>query len=129
MSRQAVLLFEERQLLSKQDGPLMWNIQSGEGMLRRGSVERVLGPVGGVTACTGAEDFTHVIQGLGPGKSAPDGQLLEQVIGAKLRLQTIIAGISAIVAGAGDAQVAELAANRNLNNCIGCWASRYSRRD
>src|SRR6266481_4439286 len=114
MSHQAMLFFEERQVFSKQDAPLMRNIQSGERMFRGSGVERVLRPGSGVASTEGAEDLRHVVQGLGVGVSASDGELFEQVVGTELNLCAVVAGESAIVTGAGDAQVAVFTAD-----CVG----------
>ena len=124
-----MLLFEERQLFSEQDGPLVRNIQTGERMFSRSCVERVLCPGGGVATRAGGEDLRHVVQGLGVGVSASDGELFEQVIGAELNLRAVIVRFSAIGARAGNAQVAVCPADSRANNRIRRWARRNASRD
>src|SRR5258708_31461808 len=117
MSSYPVLFCEERQCFRNQQGPLAREIQTRERTFRRGGVKRILGPGGSVATAEGAEYLADVVQGFGPGVSGPDGQLLEQVVGAELHLQRVVARGSAIGTGASNAQIPGRATDGSRSNC------------
>src|SRR5438270_582826 len=98
VSHEAMLLFEEGQLLIEEHGPLVRIVQTGEGVFTAAVdlLGRVLGEEYAVAAAKRAEDFANVIQGLAEGVSAANRQLFEQVVGAELHLRCLIVGVTRV---------------------------------
>src|SRR5258708_3716572 len=72
-------------------------------MLRLGEIQGVLRNGNRVAGSTGAEDRAGVVGGLAPTVTRSHGQLLEQVVGAELQLQTVVVGEAGVGAGAQNA--------------------------
>src|SRR5437660_2339717 len=111
MAEPALLAFEERQLLAKQERPGAGVIQAREAILALLDTERILGKGVAVASGEGAEDFTGVIEGLGPGEGAAHRELLEEVVGAEFQLQAVVIGVAGVGAGAHNAVAAIHAAD------------------
>src|SRR5215470_4456311 len=73
-------------------------IQTGEGVFARpvDLVRRILRKESAVAAGKRAEDLAHVVQILGVSVGSANGQLLEQVVGAELGLQSVVVGIRCV---------------------------------
>src|SRR5437588_89886 len=75
MAEPALLVFEERQLLAKQERPGARIVQAREAVLALLDIQWILGKGAAVAGRKRAEDFTGVIEGFGPGEGATHRQL------------------------------------------------------
>src|SRR5438094_7301441 len=100
MAEPALLVFEERQLLAKQERPGARIVQAREAVLALFDIQWILSKGAAVAGRKRAEDFTGVIEGFGPGEGAAHRQLLEDVVGAEFQLQAVVIGVAGVGAGA-----------------------------
>src|SRR6266567_7292523 len=124
-----MLLFEERNVLCERHGKGVGNIQAGEGTLFVSGFERVLRRKLRIARGGGSEDLAHVVQVLAECITGPDGQLLEQIVGAELSLQSVVGREPAVVAGTYNTQTASDATHIRGSEAEwpalgGCCASR-----
>src|SRR6185503_12231628 len=75
-------------------------------MLAGRGVERILREGSSVGAGASGEDFGHVVQRLRIGIAGADGQLFEQVVGAKFHLCAIVVRVAAVIAIADNTLIA-----------------------
>src|SRR5712691_191059 len=113
MTRNAMLLSEERQLFSEQKRECLRDIEAGNRVFSSSKRDWVLREGYSVAGRAGAKDFAGVVQGLAPGITGTHGQLLEQVVGPELHLQSIVIRIAAVIAGAYNPCIAVHAADGN----------------
>src|SRR5689334_21955037 len=92
-----MLPLEEWYLFSGRDGELVRDIKTGERIFAASCVPRVLGKSQSGAGNAGAEDFTYVIQRATKGVCRAHAQLLEQIIGTELSLQSVVVGKGAVV--------------------------------
>src|SRR5215467_2442186 len=115
MSREAVLLPEEGQLLRNQDGIGVRIVQARERILPSLRAGWVLWEGDGVAGsqterCFGTEDFADVVQSLAIGVTRPQRQLLEDVVGTVFHLHALVVGKALVGARSGKTLTASLTA-------------------
>lgn len=96
MPQKAMLLFEERQLLSHQEAEGVRIIQSRVRVLAVLGTDRILRHGYRIAATQAGKDFADVIQRLTVGIGDPQRRLLPQVVGTELGLYGLIIGESTV---------------------------------